>query len=289
MPPVHNQCSFAAQWCHCHSIKVLNSTVADGKRTVVMTRLLNGLTKQHHTFSPTQLSIDFITALGSSPTFGYHKSKTVGTIALWPKTPSATAAGVAGYFRVNKAAGQQMRNNYNGEVGYQITPRTPLTVLALGRALPAGAVSLKGPAAVNIWSVATKKLIATGIVGPQNASPPEAGFTYGPDLATPLVLEQGQEYYVTQTCHEGMPDEFTNSDANAGAADQRIAAIGTSIYSGSPGVFPTIQGHGSQFAGVATFKTKVPANPHPPPVRTPRQAAGAHHRVHTLRFALFCL
>jgi len=126
------------------SIKVLNSTVVDGKRTVVMTRPLAGLTKQHHSFSPTALSIDFINALGSTPTFGYHKSKTVGTIALWPKTPSPTAAGgIAGYFRSNKAAGQQTRNDFTGEVGYEITPHLPLTVSALGRALPEGAVTFK--------------------------------------------------------------------------------------------------------------------------------------------------
>jgi hypothetical protein len=116
-------------------------------------------------------------------------------------------------------------------------------------------------AAVNIWAVATKKLIATTVIGPQNASAAEGGFAYV-DLATPVVLQQGQAYYVTQTCHSNQPDRFTNSDANAGAADQRLAALGSSVYSpqGSPGVFPTQLGHGSQFAGVATFKTTVPVS-----------------------------
>ena len=110
---------------------------------VVMTRPLAGLSNRHHSFSATQLSVDFIAALGSTPAFGYHKSKTVGTIALWPKTPSATAAGTAGYFRSNQAAGQQMRNTWAGEIGYEITPRLPLTLSALGRALPEGAGALK--------------------------------------------------------------------------------------------------------------------------------------------------
>ena len=108
------------------SIKVLNNTVQDGKRTVVMTRPLAGPSMQHHSFSPTQLSIDFITALGSTPTFGYHKSKTVGTIALWPKTPSATPAGIGGYFRSNKAAGQQLRNNWAGEIGSAAADPPPI-------------------------------------------------------------------------------------------------------------------------------------------------------------------
>ena len=65
------------------SVKVLNSTVLDGKRTLVLRRALGGLSAQHHTFDPKKLSLDFITALGSGPTFGYHKSRTVG-IGLYP-------------------------------------------------------------------------------------------------------------------------------------------------------------------------------------------------------------
>ena len=135
---------------------------------------------------------------------------------------------------------------------------------------------------MNIWSVATKKLLATTVIGPNNASAPEDGFAYV-DLPTPVVLQQGQAYYVTQTCHMLMPDKFTNSDANAGAADQRLATLGTSIYSaqGSPDAFPTMRGKDSQFAGVATFKTNVPANPHPAPVRRQTrpqtQTAILHH------------
>jgi hypothetical protein len=56
------------------SVQVLKSSVADGKRTVVLRRALAGLTAQHHTFDPKRLSLDFITALGSGPTFGYHKA-----------------------------------------------------------------------------------------------------------------------------------------------------------------------------------------------------------------------
>ena len=46
-----------------------------------MHRPLKGLTEQHHSFSPTQLSIAFIAALGSTPTFGYHNT-IVGVGAL---------------------------------------------------------------------------------------------------------------------------------------------------------------------------------------------------------------
>jgi len=50
------------------------------------------LTPQHHVFDPKKLSMDFISALGASGTFSYHKSKTVGTLALWPKASSDGAS-----------------------------------------------------------------------------------------------------------------------------------------------------------------------------------------------------
>ena len=72
------------------SVKVIRQSVVDGKRTVVLTRPLKGLTPLYHDFDLRQLSVDFISAIGSTSTFGYHKSKTVGTLPLWPQ---ATAAG----------------------------------------------------------------------------------------------------------------------------------------------------------------------------------------------------
>ena len=46
-------------------------------------------------------------------------------------------------FRSNPADGQQMRNDWSGEVGYEIVPRQALTVSALGRAVPGGQTALK--------------------------------------------------------------------------------------------------------------------------------------------------
>ena len=66
------------------SVSVLNHSVANGLRTVVVSRPLAGLTARHFSFDARKMSLPFITALGSTPTFGYHKSRTVGTIALWP-------------------------------------------------------------------------------------------------------------------------------------------------------------------------------------------------------------
>ena len=46
-------------------------------------------------------------------------------------------------FHSNPADGQQMRNDWSGEVGYEIVPRQALTVSALGRAVPGGQTALK--------------------------------------------------------------------------------------------------------------------------------------------------
>ena len=75
------------------SVKVVSNTISDGKRTVVMTRPLKGLTARHHDFEVQQLSLNFISAVGSSSSFGYHKAKTVSAVALWPQAAKgATAA-----------------------------------------------------------------------------------------------------------------------------------------------------------------------------------------------------
>lgn len=244
------------------SVTVVSSTVANGSRTVVLARPLAGITPQHYSFNSRKLSLDFIAALGSTPTFGYHKSRTVGTLALWPKTPPASKGGVLAFFGSNPADGTEMRNDYEGEVGYQIVPKSLLTVTALGRAVH-GQAALKASAAVNIWSAKTKKLIATAPVGP-NASTPHQGFSYV-DLATPVALQPGQTYYVTQTCTKGMPDLFTNSGLNADVAKQAMATLGDGVYGPAVHTFPTLFETTSQFAGIVTFMANVPANPHPAP------------------------
>jgi hypothetical protein len=248
------------------SVKIINHTVANGKRTIVLTRPLAGLTSKHHSFDAAKLSLDFITALGSTPTFSHHKSRTVGTIAMWPKTPSATKGGVQGFFTANHDAGTQMRNDWDGEVGYQVTPTVDLTVSALGRAVPNGKGALQAATAVNIWSVATKQKVGTAQVGPKAGASEADGYAYV-SLDTPVVLKSGQAYYFTQTCTRGMPDKFTNSDANAPAANQRVAVLGHGVFSanGKADTFPTQAEQSAQFAGVVTFKAAVPPNLHPAP------------------------
>lgn len=73
------------------SVTVVSNTVTNGLRTVVLTRPLQGLTSEHYSFHPQNLEIDFINAVGSSPTFAFHKSSTAAALALWPTGASSHA------------------------------------------------------------------------------------------------------------------------------------------------------------------------------------------------------
>ena len=67
------------------SVSVVSSTVQGATRTVVLTRPLKGATPRHYSFATTQLHIEFINALGSSPTFQPpHKAHTAAALHLWP-------------------------------------------------------------------------------------------------------------------------------------------------------------------------------------------------------------
>ena len=66
------------------SVTVASSEVADGVRTVRLTRPLAGATADHYTFTPTVLALDFINALGKGPRFAQHHGHTSATILLRP-------------------------------------------------------------------------------------------------------------------------------------------------------------------------------------------------------------
>lgn len=67
------------------SVTVVSSTVANGNRTVVLSRPLKGLTADHYTFSLTgDLNLPFINAIGVGPALAFHKSKMPATLSLLP-------------------------------------------------------------------------------------------------------------------------------------------------------------------------------------------------------------
>ena len=57
------------------SVTVTKSVVADGVRTVTVTRTLAGLSPQHFSFDPTADAVPFVGAVGSGPTFAYHHAR----------------------------------------------------------------------------------------------------------------------------------------------------------------------------------------------------------------------
>lgn len=57
------------------SVTIKSNTVTDGKRTVVLTRPLRGLTAQHATLSAAAAGIPIIAAVGNSKKLSYHKAR----------------------------------------------------------------------------------------------------------------------------------------------------------------------------------------------------------------------
>jgi hypothetical protein len=57
------------------SITLKSNSVSDGRRTVVLTRPMIGASEKHYTFSPvSQSTVNFITAIGNTQMFAYHKA-----------------------------------------------------------------------------------------------------------------------------------------------------------------------------------------------------------------------
>ena len=66
------------------SISIVSNTVVDNVRTVVMSRPVQGASKNHYTFQTIPGDLSIISAVGNSAQLSYHKSRTGGTITLLP-------------------------------------------------------------------------------------------------------------------------------------------------------------------------------------------------------------
>ena len=81
-------------------------------------------------------------------------------------------------------------------------------------------------------------------------------------LPTPVMLEAGKSYRITQTCSENMPDLWPDTAANAPHALTAAATLGPGVFTrGAPGTFPTSVQTVGRWAGIATFKVQTPARP----------------------------
>lgn len=71
------------------SVKIVSNTVVNNMRTVILSRDLTNSDDQYFSFPSNPSSIPFITAVGNSLTFGYHKNKASGTLFLLPTENNA--------------------------------------------------------------------------------------------------------------------------------------------------------------------------------------------------------
>ena len=243
------------------SVTVVRSEVAGGIRTVTMRRTLAGPTAHYYTFSVSQLNLDFISAVGSSAAFSYHKEKSAASISLWParaeRGDPTAAGGNFGLFGAPPAgpsSGAKFRNDWEGEVGFEIVPSLPLRVTALGRS----GARLEAGANVTLWDVATGSALATTTVGPAGAA--DGGYTYVA-LDVPVPLQAGRRYIVSVGCTPGMRDAWVDTDVNA-AVVLPFASIGDGYFVSTLHSIPTSRSTPGRWAGIGTLKATVA--PHPP-------------------------
>lgn len=71
------------------SFNVTSNTVTNGTRTIVLTRPVAALTKNHYAIPTTPGKINVITAVGNTVQLAYHKAKTGSSITLLPTQVSA--------------------------------------------------------------------------------------------------------------------------------------------------------------------------------------------------------
>jgi hypothetical protein len=248
------------------SVSVLNHTVQGGVRTLTLSRPLAGRTAQHYTFRADKLSLDFITATGTGPAFGFHKDKTVGTLALWPKAAAASAGrNFSALFGGGPRAAAGTRNNFDGEVGFEITVgAAAVAVQALGRA--SSGARLQADAAVTVWDAATQQPVARAVVGPAAGVADAEGYVYQA-LAAAVVLKPGGSYRVTQTTAVGMADKWSDGNANAAAATGgAYVTVGDGVFGKKWAAYPTSSDHPGRWAGDATLKFAAPPLPAAGPV-----------------------
>ena len=70
------------------SVTVQSNTItAVSLRTVIVTRGAQGMSKEHASFSLQDLTVPFITAIGSTVDLSYHQNKTASSVSMWPTTP----------------------------------------------------------------------------------------------------------------------------------------------------------------------------------------------------------
>ena len=79
------------------SLKVVSSTVISGRRSVVLSRAMAGITPDHYSFSPNVGTLPIINAIGSTADFGQHKSRAPALLLfLNDNSPTCLCSGQEG-------------------------------------------------------------------------------------------------------------------------------------------------------------------------------------------------
>ena len=66
------------------TVKVVSNTVSAGKRTVVLSRAATSSSMDYANFTRTDMTIPFISAVGSTSSLSYHRNKTASMLSMWP-------------------------------------------------------------------------------------------------------------------------------------------------------------------------------------------------------------
>mmetsp|Transcript_92097 Transcript_92097/g.201852 ORF Transcript_92097/g.201852 Transcript_92097/m.201852 type:complete len:603 (+) Transcript_92097:105-1913(+) len=159
------------------------------------------------------------------------------------RTPIAVAAlgAQASPFFLTAQPLPTTRNDWSGEIGIRFKVLRPCAVQSIGRGLCCGAEQLQESVPVTLWKCPDEKLLeseetlvsvlATKIVGPESLH--EDGFAFEM-LDENLTLEVGQEYRLTQRCHENMLDSWPEGDIEEDVAE---SASGSSCIRFLGGVY----------------------------------------------------
>lgn len=204
----------------------------------------------------------FISALGSTGSFGYHRNKTAATLTMWPTHVSSDPTARGGEFGLFQGQAAtpascpppcKFRTAFKGQVGYEITTLRTLSITQLGRS----GANLQSGAEVTIWDGTTHEPVARTTV--DGTGKVVMGYTYS-TLPKPVVLKAHTKYVVTQLVTEHNRDHWVDTNANAHTVLATFATIGNGAFGESNG-YPSTESTPGRWAGIATFMVDAPVQP----------------------------
>ena len=93
------------------SVTVVSKSVTAGVRTVVLKRPFKGLTNNHYSFEPNAVAtLNYISAVGSSQSFAYHKIHDSLTLSFAPPVGSTCVCDVGSSGKLCNTGGQGCRS-----------------------------------------------------------------------------------------------------------------------------------------------------------------------------------